>query len=287
MREERHAPGFILHARASQYYWEGHGLLSIKTFFTDRAIYNVGDGCHAVDTTSYLILNHGQSYSITIDSQIPVESFCIFFSPGFAETVYRDCTTAIERLVDEPEAPFTDPLSFFERNYQHDNVLSPAIRYLRSNRYRQEHESGWLEEQFHILMQRLLQVHKGTCDEVAMLPAVRATTREEIYRRLYHAKDYATALFDQPLTLADIAHVACLSPNHFLRLFKQVFHQTPHQYLIEKRLEHARQLLCQTDRSVTDICFSIGFKSPGSFSWLFRQRVGISPEQYRSHYQKK
>jgi AraC-like DNA-binding protein len=78
-----------------------------------------------------------------------------------------------------------------------------------------------------------------------------------------------------------MAAVACLSPNHFLRTFKQLFHQTPHQYLISKRLEEARRLLSLTEMPVTDVCFSVGFESLGSFSWLFRHRTGVSPEAYR------
>jgi transcriptional regulator GlxA family with amidase domain len=130
-------------------------------------------------------------------------------------------------------------------------------------------------------MQRLLQVHYQVYQEVETLPAVRATTREELYRRLYLAKEYAAAAFDQPITLNDMADVAGLSPNHLLRMFKQLFHQTPYQYLTTQRLNQAQQLLSQTDRSVTDICFSVGFESLGAFSWLFRRRVGLAPTEYR------
>jgi AraC-like DNA-binding protein len=78
-----------------------------------------------------------------------------------------------------------------------------------------------------------------------------------------------------------MAQVACLSPNHFLRTFKQVFRQTPHQYLIDVRLIKAKQLLTETNRPITDICMAIGFDSLGSFSTLFRRRTGLSPAQYR------
>jgi AraC-like DNA-binding protein len=60
-----------------------------------------------------------------------------------------------------------------------------------------------------------------------------------------------------------------------------VFHQTPHQYLINIRLAHVQQLLIESERPVTDICFSVGFESLSSFSWLFKQRFGRSPLAYR------
>jgi AraC-like DNA-binding protein len=78
-----------------------------------------------------------------------------------------------------------------------------------------------------------------------------------------------------------MAGAACLSPNHLLRTFKQVFDQTPYQYVIAKRIAYAQELLRSTDQDVTDICFAVGFASLGAFSWWFRQRVGVSPTTYR------
>ena len=280
-QEQIGCSSFILHHKARQHFWEGVGALSLKTFFHGQSFYTVGRGYHAVDDTSYLILNHEQPYTITLESETPVESFCVFFAAGFAEEVQRSLVTPTDRLLDNLDMPHTAPILFFERTYPHDDLVSPALLQLRSALLHKRYEQGWLEESFHEIVQRLLQAHQRVYKEVESLPALRVTTREEVYRRLYRARDYACALFDQPVTLADMAHVAGLSPNHFLRLFKQVFHQTPHQYLITKRLEHARQLLVQTERSITDICFAVGFESLGSFSWLFRQRIGNSPEAYR------
>jgi AraC family transcriptional regulator len=75
--------------------------------------------------------------------------------------------------------------------------------------------------------------------------------------------------------------VAHLSPNHLLRTFRQVFGQSPHQYLTNLRLEHARQLLTTTDQPVGDICVAVGFTSLASFTRLFRRRYGRPPAAYR------
>jgi AraC family transcriptional regulator len=272
---------FILHGKALNYSWTGRGFLSIKAFFQGQAFYTVGDGYHVVNDASYLVLNHEQAYSISIESDTSVESFCLFFAPGFAEEVLHSFIRPTDHLIDEPEKNDSLPIHFFERTYPHDNLLSPTLLRLRTVLTDRRYEQGWLEEQFHEIMQQLLHVHRNVYREVETLPLVRSATREEVYRRLYRARDYAYAMFDQPITLVDMAHVACLSPNYFLRRFKQVFHQTPHQYIITRRLEQAQQLLVKTDCSVTDVCFSIGFESLGSFSRLFRQRTGSSPEAYR------
>lgn len=272
---------FILNEKGKQHHWQGAGALSIKSFFHGQAFYNVGMGCHAVNDDSYLVLNQGQPYAITIDAEKPIESFCIFFADGLAEEVYRSLVTNPKNLLDEPERPRVEPVHFFERTYPHDQVLTPALLHLRVTLPRRKDDRGWLNEKLHLILQRLLQIHQQACKEVEALPSLRPATREELYRRLHRAKDYAAALFDQPLALEEMAQVACLSPNHFLRTFKQAFAQTPHQFVTQLRLGRAKCLLAQTGLSVTEICTTVGFESLGSFSWLFARRVGVSPEAYR------
>ncbi len=273
---------FILHEKGyRRYHAEGTGLLSIKSFYNGQAVYDVGRGCFVVDDSSYLVLNHGQPYAITIDSAEPMESFCIFFTDGFAEEVQRSLSTAAARLLDEPEARKASSVNFFEKTYPHDNVLSPALRQFRAALAQRKDESGWIDEQLHKIMQRLLRVHRQIYKEVETLDAVRASTREELYRRLHRARDYAQAKFEQPITLEEMAQIACLSPNHFLRTFRQIFRQSPHQYLTALRLARAQKLLDGTELSVTEICYAVGFASLGSFSWLFKRRFGISPEAFR------
>lgn len=270
----------ILHERGFRHRWKGVGPLSIKCFFHGRAFYDVGVGRYAVDDSSYLILNEGQTYEVDVDSENEIESFCIFFEHGLAESVKRSLSTKTSELLDEPDQQIR-ATNFFEKTYPHDEILSPALLHLRAQTSRTKHETACLAEQLHEVMERLLLVHTHVCRQVESIPALRAASREELYRRLHRARDYAAACFDEPITLNDMARVACLSTNHFLRTFKQAFHQTPHQYLTRIRLERAQGLLANTDQPVTDVCLSVGFESLGSFSWLFRQRVGLAPEAYR------
>ena len=272
---------YILHERAREYYGEGTGTLSIKSFFGGQAFYDIGRGRYRLDDRSYLIVNQGQPYAITIDSSTEVESFCIFFEAGFADEVRRSLLTPADRLLLDPEARASAPVTFVERSYPHDQTLSPTLFHLRAQLTHRPVEQAWLKEQLHVIMQQLLQVHRQVYQEMEQLPAARAATREELYRRLHLAKDYVDASFDQAITLTEVASVAGLSPNHLLRMFKQLFQQTPYQYITARRLERAQHLLRLTDRSVTEICFSVGFESPGSFSWLFRRHTGRTPTAYR------
>src|SRR4051812_25965604 len=88
--------------------------------------------------------------------------------------------------------------------------------------------------------------------------------------------------YAQPLDVPAVAAVAHASPAHFSREFRSVFGETPHRYLQRRRVERAMFLLRETDRSVTDICFDVGFGSLGTFSRTFRDIVGESPSGYRA-----
>lgn len=104
---------------------------------------------------------------------------------------------------------------------------------------------------------------------------------EETYKRLCLAREFIDDCFDQSLDLERISRQAFFSPYHFLRLFRQAFQKTPHQYLTERRLEKAKELLAASELSVTEICFTVGFQSLGSFSSLFHKQIGHSPSFYR------
>jgi len=101
-------------------------------------------------------------------------------------------------------------------------------------------------------------------------------------RHLLRAKDLADARFREPLDVAALASAARLSPAHFSREFRRTFGETPHQYLLTRRLERAAALLRNTDRSVADICFTVGLSSVGSFTTSFGRAFGLSPTAYRN-----
>jgi len=103
-------------------------------------------------------------------------------------------------------------------------------------------------------------------------------------RYLQRAKDLADARYAEPLTVADLARAARLSPAHFSREFRAAFGESPHQYLLTRRLERAAALLRTTDWSVARVCTAVGLTSVGSFTTSFGRMFGRSPTQYRAAY---
>jgi len=103
----------------------------------------------------------------------------------------------------------------------------------------------------------------------------------QTYRNLAHARDFMRHAYQRPLNLPDISAQANFSPYHFLRVYKQTFQETPHEFLTRLRIERAKTLLARGSHNVTEACFEVGFSSLGSFSTLFAHRVGLSPSEYR------
>ena len=103
-------------------------------------------------------------------------------------------------------------------------------------------------------------------------------------RHLLRAKDLADARYFEPLGVDEMAAAAGLSRAHFSREFRRTFGESPHQYLLTRRLERAASLLRMTDRSVADVCFSVGLQSVGSFTSSFTRTFGMSPTAYRARF---
>ena len=95
-------------------------------------------------------------------------------------------------------------------------------------------------------------------------------------RHLLRAKDLADARYFEPLGVEDLARAAGLSRAYFSREFRRAFGESPHVYLLTRRLERAAALLRTTDRSVAEICFSVGLQSVGSFTTSFTRTYGVS-----------
>jgi AraC-like DNA-binding protein len=103
-------------------------------------------------------------------------------------------------------------------------------------------------------------------------------------RHLLRAKDLADGRYFERLDVDDMARAAGLSRAHFSREFRRAFGEPPHAYLLTRRLERAADLLRNTDRTVADICVSVGLQSVGSFTTSFKRAFGCTPTAYRATY---
>jgi AraC-like DNA-binding protein len=273
----------FMSGRGYSYFAQTSGLpLSLKCMFNGRALYKIDRAEYSVDDNGYLIVNDGQPYSIEIASPTLVETFVLWFPTGWAEEVLRSSTLRAEQLLSEPAPTGANSASFFERYTPHDQTVSPKVHVLRAAfRQKEVIKDEWLEEKLRELLASMLGAQRAVKRETDNLPAVRASTREELWRRVNRARDFLHAHLGSQISLSDVAAEACLSPFHLLRTFQAAFRQTPHQYLNRCRLDRAKFLLEKTRIPVTAICLECGFTSLGSFSGLFHKSCGMSPRAWR------
>ena len=245
------------------------GYLSIKCIFNGHAVYELDDGRRFdVHDDGFLILNHDQPYTIYKDWPNPMETFCIAFPKEMVADAIHSSTIPVDRLLDNPMRS-VDSITFLERIYPYSEPVTSVIQMMKHALLKKQLRIGQLEEQLYMLTLSMLQTQRNIFGEIEQMPAVRASTRAELYRRLSYARDFIHASLDQTITLKDIAQIAALSPHHFLRVFKQHYGQTPNQYLTTCRINRAKQLLIQSDLPVTTICLRCGI----SKYWLIQQLV--------------
>jgi AraC family transcriptional regulator len=274
----------LMAARAFRHFAEAEmPPLSLKTMFNGCARYTVGRRAITVDEANYLVLNEGQEYSIEIDSNTQVESFVIWFPSGWSEDVRRNLEESTTSLLDTPCGCnlWPNPSYLFDRSTQHDDLVSPQVLALRRAHKRQNLPDNLLAEKLRFLLEALFQSENERHPAALMLSNLRPSTRHELRLRVSRARDMIHARLSERLGLDEIAAEACLSPFHFIRIFKLCYGHTPHAYLRRCRIERARFLLERTHQSVTDICLSVGFESLGSFTSLFKKVTGRSPLAWR------
>ena len=271
----------VLNGR-NTYYVTGdvEGTLSIKTVLSGEGYWNTPNGRYRVDPGSYLVLNRGQRYGVDIRSDEIVETFCMFFRPGFMDSIRETSRRDWDELL-LSESETSNSSEFYERLNHGDQSVSPQIEAMRKivrNGTTSEIEA---DEVMMRLAHALLQGQQDAIKQRDSLNVAKVSTRDEIYRRLNSARDYMIANLDTKADLAAISHAAALSPFHFHRLFKSAYNQTPHEFLCEIRLAKAKRLLRDTKSSMSEIAWSVGFESQAAFTKFFTRSAGSTPTAYR------
>ena len=231
---------------------------------------------------SYFISNRAQPYTLQIEKGVETETFNIHFGENFAETVLHSMITPADRILDQGTEKQVALFSFFNQLYRRDAAFDTLVHQIIQS-YKQDGFNKLLfEEQLVRLFAYHLRQHREITDRVRRLPAVRLSTRLQIYKQLSRAMDLIHDSLGAELSLEALAGEACLSKYHFLRLFRVAYGDSPHQIIQQLRMEKARAILSRTDIPISDVADTLGFVNSQSFSRLFSQRMGVSPTVYRS-----
>ena len=272
----------VISARTARIeYREYRQLLSIKAAFGGSEAYYIDGRRKVVDDDTFLILNADRCYASRIASIRPVHSFSIFFDAARVSPVIDSVMRGPEDLLERTGEPCGSPIEFSEQLHGHDRLVSPLLRYIRATVDTGLDEEAWLDEQLSFLLGRMVRLHHHVRRRETLIPARKASTREELLRRLALGADFIHAHYRDQLDLKAVAQAAHLSQFYFLHLFKKVYGVTPATFISRKRCAAAVSLLRETSWTMTEVAIYVGF---GSRSTLFRKlkgAYGLRPHELR------
>lgn len=176
--------------------------------------------------------------------------------------------------------PLDEPL-LFPMLVRHDAALNLRLLNLAHAALRRPGGEPPTERLAQELLEHLLRRQAEFDAYVDRCPGRSARYRRQVFSRLLRARNYIETTVAANSPLGRLAEVAKLSPTHFLRLYRDVFGQTPHKHVIETRLDAARELLRSSGLGVSDICRSLGFENRCAFARVFKQHFGVAPSELR------
>ena len=261
-------------------YTETAGNFSIRFVFSGNEVCSIGRRQLSIHTDSFIILNKGTRFTSSSDPRLPVNVFSIEFDDRFL----KDFNTNFFK------GKNAGILDADHSAYQLRETIYPFKGDLKLNvsRLKRYIENGAADDTLinDYLQRCLLNYYRVYNEEIFQkgekLNFLHSNTRIEILRRLNLAKEYLYANYNQNINLEGLANHACLSVNHLLRTFKLAYNQSPHQFLIQIRLQRAQLLLLKTEYPVYEIVNMVGFKCTSSFIRLFRNRYQTTPLKYRN-----
>jgi AraC-like DNA-binding protein len=243
--------------------------------------YRVDGKRYEVSPSEYFILNTYQHARAEAESREGIDGLCIYLTRSTLQEVADALGMPVVKKLDSPYELSWQQQDFIIKNYRlSENEFG---RYLQSVKH-------WLTQPgnysitdwpafYYSLAEQFLRAHMKIGLQLQSIPAQHAATREEAYRRLAQAHAYLQENYGEPLSLDEISRAAHLSKYHLVRLYRQVYGQTPYQAVLRLRIEKAKQMLLEA-YSPTEIAYRLSFSDRRAFSKVFKKFTGLPPSLY-------
>ena len=256
---------------------------SVRMVFNGDERYTIGNRNITVYPGNFLIINEGTTFTSEISSDAPVNTMSVLYTGSFLNSFHRTIISTDNELLDEPFHVPSDSMPVFpETLYPFKGDMLFNSVHLKNLFNSEENDDVLMNEYlYHCLLNFYRVYQKEIVQKSEQLNVLKNNTRTELFRRLNNAKDYMISNYNKDISLNEICGYACLSETHFFRSFRQTFHCTPHQYLMQLRLSQSKHMLKNTNYEVKEIVSIIGFDCVSSFIRLFKSRFGVTPGSYR------
>ena len=266
-------PTVILNTKAKKVLRENiSGPLSIFTTVSGNSSVAVRGKQVNVNENTFFISNPNQEYTLSIPNE--AETFNIHVGEKMGSEIWHDATHTNHYLLDYPFEISSSP-ELHNRVHWRDVNFNSIIHQLATVDDESE-EQDLLGKLIFLLLDEKIKSRKRS----ESFQVIKTATREEITKRLHLATDLIYSHFDKHLSLDDLSQVSCLSKFHFIRLFKEYFHESPHQFITRIWLEKSINYLKTSGYGVKEISQKVGIENSSSFSRLFRNHFGVYPTQF-------
>jgi AraC-like DNA-binding protein len=239
--------------------------------------YFAGSREYSINPTKYLLINEGQSFKTSIQSENENRMLTLAFKVGLPESIFRAFSSTAENLVDDPFKT-QEPIIFFEGTYALTPDLDARINAVIEN----PGSNDGLQERLDAILEQVVAAQFQLNTQALTIQRVKSSTRIEIFRRLQWSIEFLRENFTRSISVEDLANQACLSMYHFKRLFKEVYGEAPYQMIRRLRLERAASLLA-LGLPVKSVCKSVGWEDSSSFVRLFRKEMNVTPHQFKAN----
>jgi AraC-like DNA-binding protein len=250
---------------------------TIRFVFSGNELCTIGRRQLSIYNDSFIVINKGTSFTSFIKSTDPVTIFAISFDDGFLNNFKKNWLYHNDLETDVLMPDLSETI------YPFKGEMRMIVSLLKGHLDKGTADDALINSYLHRCLHSYFNVYNEEIfQKAARLNFLHYHTRIDILRRLNMAKEYLYANYSRNINLENLADHACLSVNHLLRTFKLAYDQSPHQFLIQLRLQRAQLLLAKTEYPVYEIVNMVGFKCASSFIRLFRERYNTTPLKYRN-----
>lgn len=272
----------IVHSRLHEFEKAAtHSGISLKLVLNGVEKYKLDGRPYHLRKGQFLLVNHGQDIGINVNSTEPTEGFCFYLDPVMVAEVKEGISQEMGAMLDTVEQPKAIP-EFLDHSY---STMTDLGKFLNDTAFKLRHRQFEPDrEWFYNLAENLVHFQEPIEKGLKGINASKSSTRKELYRRVSNARDMIRQMYDQPLSILDVAREAGLSEFHLLRTFKACFGVSPYSYLLDLRMAEGARRLREGHESVSAIALSLGFSDTPSFSKAFRKHAGMPPSRYRDQF---
>lgn len=252
---------------------------SIKYVVNGSELYSVNGTKYIIENRQYLLANKFSEGFVEVDSKRSVTGICIDVSPEILSEVVSSYLQPSAAVSDLALDHFFNSPHFLENKYSAQNTalgkFMLQLEEILANNL--QAELNFNEEFYFLLSEKIVADHIPLYKQLQSVKALKTETRKDLLRKVMKGKQYMDQHFSWPLNTRAIATEAGLSEYHFYRLFKSVFQMSPHQYLLNERLQFAKTLLLKERPEISNLAALSGFSDIYSFSKAFKKHFGIAP----------